>query len=112
MAELYKTYAESDKVQFVSISVDPQNDSLAVLQDYAKKFGVTDSRWSFLHAPLDSVKQLSEKGFLLSGELPGMHSTKFVLIDDQARVRGYFNYEDGMSIKVLKTQIRQLALKN
>ncbi len=48
MGELYKLYSGTDKVQFVSISVDPEYDSQAVLQAYAERQGVNDNRWVFL----------------------------------------------------------------
>ena len=38
VAELYKKYATTDKVRFISISVDPKQDSLAVLRKYANDF--------------------------------------------------------------------------
>ena len=44
MSELYQLYKSSDKVHFLSISVDPDRDSLVVLQRYANDFGVTDNR--------------------------------------------------------------------
>ena len=48
MLKLYKLYEGSDKVRFVSISVDPDTDTLPVLTEYAESFGVTDDRWVFL----------------------------------------------------------------
>ena len=56
VAKLYRKYAPNNEVQFVSISVDPQRDSLAVLREYAKNFGVTDYRWLFLRGPMDEVE--------------------------------------------------------
>ncbi len=109
VAELYKLYAVSDKIQFVSISVDPGRDSLAALQQYALNYGATDQRWAFLRGPIEEVHKLSEQVFLLGGELPTMHSTKLVLVDDQARIRGYYSSEEPASVKMLKTHIRELV---
>ncbi len=110
MSGFYKLYAGSDKVQFISISVDPQNDSLPVLREYAARQGVTDKRWVFLRAPLDSVVNLSENGFMIAADdLPGGHSTKFVLVDGQGRIRGYYDGLDDASLEILKTHIRELA---
>lgn len=109
VAELYKLYSASDKIQFVSISVDPERDSLAALQQYALNYGVTDQRWVFLRAPIEEVHKLSERVFSLGGELPTMHSTKLVLLDDQARIRGYYSSEESASVKMLKTHILELV---
>ncbi len=110
LEELYKLYASSDKVQFVSITVDPQHDTPDVLRDYAKDHSVVDDRWKFLRGDIQDVITLSEKGCLLPAEnLPAGHSTKFVLIDQDAQIRGYFESGEPASLSVLKSNIRELA---
>ncbi len=110
MAQLYRVFADADQVRFVSITVDPDYDSLAVLRAYADDKGVTDSRWIFLWAPIDSVVWLSEQGFLLAAEdLPGAHTTKWALVDQDANIRGYYSGTDPASIEILKTHIVQLV---
>lgn len=110
MLKLYKLYEQSDRIQFVSISVDPERDTLLRLQEYAGELGVTDKRWHFLFAPMPDVVDLCEKGFMLAAEdLPGGHSTQFVLIDNVGRIRGYFSGTDDQEIELLKEQIRALG---
>ncbi|MEW6413572.1 MAG: SCO family protein [Candidatus Zixiibacteriota bacterium] len=110
MSELYQLYGGTDSVQFVSITVDPSYDSLKVLQAYAESHGVKDSRWVFLWAPIDSVVQLSEQGFMLAADdLPGSHTTKWVLVDKDANIRGYYSGTDEASIEVLKTHVARLV---
>ena len=111
MTDLYQIYSNTDKVQFVSISVDPNRDSLNVLKEYAERFGVTDNRWVFLRGPMLDVIDLYENGFKLGGILPVDHSTKFVLVDQNATIRGYYDCYDEISMKILKTHIRELAGK-
>jgi len=109
MGELYNLYSGSEKVQFVSISVDPDNDSLPVLRDYAARQGVTDNRWVFLRAPIDSVINLSENGFKIAADdLPGGHTTRFILVDSKGRIRGYYDGLDNASLEIMKTHIRRL----
>jgi protein SCO1/2 len=109
-SELYKLYEGSDKVRFVSISVDPEHDSLAVLRDYARQQGVTDDRWVFLRAPIEQVRQLCEGSFMLAADdLPGGHTTKFTLVDHLGRIRSYHEGLDSTGMRILKENIRQLA---
>jgi len=108
MGWLYDQYSDAPNVQFVSVSVDPARDSLAALQAYAKQQGVTDNRWVFLHGDLKDVENLSVQGFKLGGNFPMGHSTRFVLIDEQGRIRGYYTGTDDASIDVLKTHLNQL----
>jgi protein SCO1/2 len=113
MGELYDLYKTTDKVQLISISVDPECDSLPVLQEYALRQGVNDNRWVFLRGEMDSIKTLSEKGFMLAADdLPGNHSTKFVLVDQKGKIRGYYDGLSDASINILKADIRQLALES
>lgn len=110
MAELYKFYTPSPGVQFVSISVDPARDSLEALQAYAERYGVTDYRWRFLRGPLEEVRELSEAGFFLAADqLPMGHSTKFILVDQQGRIRGYYDSADHESLDRLREHIHALA---
>ncbi|MDZ4723792.1 MAG: COX15/CtaA family protein [candidate division Zixibacteria bacterium] len=110
MASLYNRYAHSDKVQFLSFTVDPENDTPDVLQAYAEGLGVNDMRWLFLrHESPDTIKQLCESGYLVSGDLPGMHSTKFILVDPDGRIRGYYEHSDRAKMDILRTHIEALA---
>lgn len=109
-ADMYKLYDHSDKFQLVWVSVDPDVDSLARLNEYAADFGVTDNRWVFLRNDMDKVIELCQDGFMLpAANLPGRHSTKFALVDDQARIRGYYSGTDDASIEKLKADIRELV---
>lgn len=112
MAELYNLFENANDVHFVSISVDPTRDSLSVLQKYAADNGVADERWTFLWHPIDDIAWLSEKGFLLAAkDLPENHSNRFILVDQTGRIRGYYDFADGVSMAHLIGDIRQLSKK-
>jgi len=108
VAELYQKYSTTDLVRFVSISVDPKRDSLAVLRKYAQDFGVTDNRWLFLRGDIEEVHRVSEKGFMLAGDLPTIHSTKLVLVDRDQKIRGYYDSFDEESLRLLTVHVREL----
>lgn len=109
MSRLYDIYRDYDQVQFVSFTVDPEYDSLAVLREYAKEYGVTDDRWVFVRAEKPEIKTLYEQGFKLGGELPHNHSTKFVLVDQEGMIRGYYSTEDDVSLNILQSHLKELA---
>ncbi|MFH1699373.1 MAG: SCO family protein [Candidatus Zixiibacteriota bacterium] len=110
MSQLYNYFSGSDKIQFLFISVDPERDSLRVLQAFAEKWGVMDNRWNFLRAPIEDVVRLSEEGFMLPAEgLPGGHTYRFTLLDRQGRIRGYYDGTDEKSMMILKNHISMLA---
>jgi len=108
VAEMYHKFSTSDKVQFVSISVDPARDSLTILKQYAENFGVNDNRWLFLRGEIDEVQRINELGFKLGGELPSLHSTKLILVDPAGKIRGYYDSNDDESLRLLTTHVKEL----
>jgi protein SCO1/2 len=105
-----------ENVKLVSITVDPERDSLAVLQRFAEGYGALADRWYFLTGDGGAIQQLANKGFLLSAaasggasaEEPIIHSNRFVLVDRQGRIRGYYDGTDEESVKQLLQDLKKL----
>ena len=110
MKSLYDDFSNSEEVQFVSITVDPKNDNIEVLKNYAKINGITDERWQLLTSDLSNIKSLKREGFMLfADELPQGHAIKFILIDDNQNIRKYFDGTDEASLTILKKDITNLV---
>lgn len=91
-----------DAVRFVSFSVDPENDSLPVLAEYAREYGARPGTWFITRTTRDSVRRLSRGGFLLSDpETPDRHSPRLVLVDGHGMIRGYYNSLDSSDMATL-----------
>ena len=117
MAKLQKEFAAKTNVQFVSISVDPDRDTPPVLSAYADKHAADQRRWYFLTGQRDQVIKLVRDGFHLSvaalpdsAEQSGMipHSPRFVLIDRQAQIRGYYDSRAIDGLARLRNDIKTL----
>ena len=92
---LQKHFATEPRLRFVSISTDPAHDTPAALRAYAERFGADPQRWLFLTGDKTTVVHLSRDVFkLAAGDDPGMHSTRFVLVDADGRIRGYYDSRD------------------
>jgi cytochrome oxidase Cu insertion factor (SCO1/SenC/PrrC family) len=115
MSSLQKTIGDP-RVNFVSVSVDPEYDTPAVLEQYAKKFHADESRWHFLTAPKgdkEAVFALA-RGMLISalpaqGNDPIIHSEKFVLVDSAGKIRKYYDSNDAADLERLMSDIKTLA---
>lgn len=108
-SQLYKLYGDAADFQLISISVDPENDTLEALSRYASDHGVHNNRWVFLRGPLGDVEKLCEGGFLLPAQdLPLGHSGKFILVDRQGRIRGYYDHDSDADQALLNEHIRHL----
>lgn len=116
MARLVADFDEPD-LRFVSVSVDPTYDTPPVLSSYAARFR-KDPRWMFLTGDRDSVGEVSVDGFKLavggsgSESDPILHSTKFVLVDRQGMIRGYYEALDETGRAALKRDLRAVLAGN
>jgi len=108
MKELAEIYKNEKNIQFLSISVDPKNDSKEVINNYISTRKLNYSNWYFLQTD-SSISSLLPEGFLLSGEnLPGMHPTKFILINYEGEIVGYYDPFIESEFNILKNNTTHL----
>lgn len=113
MERVQDMFRDEPNVQIMSISIDPEFDTPQILKEYADEHGATSSKWHFLSGPKLETYQLARCGFVLP-TIDGngvaddfVHSDKFILIDDQGRIRGYYsgtNRED-VDLLMLETKV-------
>lgn len=95
------------KIRLVTISVDPENDTPERLKAYARAHGADPARWTFLTGDAREVERTVVQGFKIamgkepvpgddpkSGIFQIFHGEKFVLVDGQGRIRGYFDSDE------------------
>ncbi len=119
MAKLQRQLVGDSRVQLVSFTVDPQDDTPAVLAAYASHLGADPQKWWFLTGPEKPLYDLIQHGFLQSlednhgkhlepGEFLVTHSTYMVLVDSHGVIRGFFSGLDEEGQASLLSGIRQL----
>ena len=101
MAELQGRFDEAgvDDVHLVSISVDPEYDTPQRLSNYGRAHGADPERWTLLTGELSAIRSLVFEGFRTplgepdpDGNLVDIaHATRFVLVDDEGGIRGYYD---------------------
>jgi|GEM_PF-27337 len=101
-----------DEVKLVSITVDPEHDTPEVLAARADIAQMHSDNWHWLTEGHEMIWSLIKDGFHLpvaentpEAEMPIMHSQKFVLVDRQLRIRGYY---DGLSEEGTKNLLRDI----
>tara|TARA_B100001029_G_scaffold140934_1_gene120336 strand:- start:1067 stop:1660 length:594 start_codon:yes stop_codon:yes gene_type:complete len=110
MATLQERFSSSKDVQFLSITTDPDFDTLDVLNQYSSNYSIDDN-WFFLRGDILDVINLSEQGFFLSAALlPAGHSTRFVLVDKELNIRKY--YEGTIESNIFELQSDIVTLLN
>jgi len=109
MKQLQKTFEDADDVALVSFTIDPNTDTPEVLRKYGERFGAIPGRWFFVTGEPRELRKLSKDTFFLNDIGPPFeHSTRFVLIDKQERIRGFYDSSDPDAIKDLVGHIREL----
>ena len=108
---------DTSVVQFVSFSVDPERDSVPILKAYADKFGVNHDNWWMLTGSKDSIynfafEQLKVDKFTTEPmDSNFVHTNRFVLLDRNYVVRGYYNGLDASSLTQLARDIGIIMLE-
>jgi protein SCO1 len=105
-----KLEGESD-VRIVSISVDPERDTPPVLNEFAKHYGAPTRQWTFLTGSPETVHLLAYTTFHVGDVLGKIeHSTKFMLVDKQGKIRGYYSSTDEEGIPAMLKDLSVLRL--
>jgi cytochrome oxidase Cu insertion factor (SCO1/SenC/PrrC family) len=102
MARVQQEVANDPRVQLVTFTVDPQDDTPAVLAAYANKFNADPNRWWFLTGDEKPLYDLIKNGFyqavqdnhgqsLEPGQFLVTHSTRLALVDGDGVLRATYD---------------------
>ena len=104
-----------------SITINPENDTAAVLKKHAEELGVKSTNWHFLTGDQKYIYEIANKGFnLYAGENKNAnggfeHSGLFALIDKEGNIRcrkdqhgNPILYYDGLEAKGVKAIIEDI----
>jgi protein SCO1 len=114
MGKLQEAWKDKPGLKLVSFSVDPEKDTAEALSRYADRYHADSQRWLFLTGAKEEITRLVQGGFKLSAvpvvtagssESVIMHSPRFVLIDRQAQIRGYYDSRDQQALERLKKDV-------
>ena len=104
-------------IQFISLSVDPERDSVSVLKAYGDKFGINPDLWWLLTGPKKEIYDFSIEQLklgLADGEGVDsnfIHTQKLVLLDKERVVRGYYNGLDSNDMAKLANDVVFIMLE-
>ena len=111
MSDLQKSLRKAGDVRLVSFSVDPKNDTPEQLSKYAESYQAEKDKWLFLRTEYATIQKLAKESFHLGLEegsdstSPFIHSDRFVLIDTEGHIRGYYSNSDPEANQKLLTDI-------
>ncbi len=115
IGKLQKLFKTDAAVMFLSLSVTPNIDSVAVLREYADKKGVIDAKWNVTTGNKKHIYELARKSYFAvveqgdGGLQDFIHTTNFVLVDKKKQIRGIYDGTDDEEIKRLINDIKTLT---
>lgn len=118
MKLLNKAFKKNDSVaRFVSITVDPEHDSVSVLRMYADKQDANHDKWYFLTGNKEEIYNFARNELKLEltegdgGKDDFIHPETFTLIDKYRNIRGYYNGLDSNEIRLCAEDIALLQVE-
>lgn len=108
---------EPNFLQFISFSIDPERDSVEALKKWADRFQVNPSNWWLLTGDKKKIYDMSLEHMKIGiqdGENVDsnfIHTDRFVLIDKERNIRGYYHGLDTVSLAKLSEDIIFLSLE-
>jgi protein SCO1/2 len=107
-----------EQVRLVSFSVDPENDTPAVLDAYATQNNADPAHWSFVTGPTEAVQKAVVQGFKITAQRTGageqdiLHGNWFVMGDGAGNIRGYYSVENDDEVDVVVRDLTRLAAES
>lgn len=117
MVWLQEKIKNNPKVMLLSHSVTPEIDSVPVLKEYAKRKGAISGKWNLVTGKKEDIYYIARKSYLAvkTGKPEEMydmvHTENFILVDEQRRVRGFYDGTKREEVEKLLEDILFLCKK-
>jgi len=114
MGRVQNSFKNDSEIIFLSHTVNPINDTIEVLAEYALKYGAIKNKWHLLTGEKSKLYDIGKKSYLINaveddGSEEGfIHSEFLLLIDKQKRIRGTYDGTDSIMVNKLIEDIKLL----
>lgn len=123
MARIQQSLSDNESVgkKFIMLShtVDPGNDNVAVLREYAALYGADSTYWLLVTGDRKQLYDLAIDFYKLPAlETPEdtlnpyAHSERFILVDRNGLIRGYYDGTDSSSVDNLMNDITKIDIRD
>lgn len=111
-------YQKNPLIRFLSLSVDPL-DNPSNLKELASSLGAKPGKWDFLSGDTLMVYPFIRQGLLLdmiahkeAGKTKFIYGNKIILLDNQHRIRGYYEATNTEALSKLDDEIKVLVAED
>ena len=111
---LLQKQLKSPGIRFISFSVDPEHDSPEALKKYAQLWEGDESRWRLLSTDPNGLAAVAsamkvDVARVDDKDNPIRHSSLFMLVDSQGKVRGIYDSIDNDALNQLVEEAKSLT---
>lgn len=113
LIDIANTFKENKDFVIISHTIDPKNDSIPVLKNYAEATEIPNNKWQFIRATTKITKQQAKQ--YMTNFKPNedgtdfYHSTYVALVDKKQLIRGFYNILVPEEVARLKLDIGTLV---
>lgn len=106
-----------DFLHFLSFSIDPERDSVPQIKKWADRFQINPEQWWLLTGDKKTIYDMAINDMKLTTvdghgvDTSFIHTDRFVLIDANRRIRGYYHGLDTADLKQISNDIILLSLE-
>lgn len=105
-----------EDIMIVGHTVDVKRDTVENLARYGRNHNINSKKWKLLTGEQDSIYQMAYHDYkvnavvdTVSGKVEYVHDDKFILVDKEGIIRGYYDGTDEDDVSRLVTEARQLV---
>lgn len=107
---VYEKFKKEPLLKFISHTVHPEHDSVAVLAEYAKKLKVDNNKWHFVTGRKKEIYDIAGQAYkavTVTGDKPAnfIHSETLILVDKEKHIRGFYDSQDFKDVLRLEDDI-------
>jgi protein SCO1/2 len=117
MKRMQESFAKNDTiVQFLSISIDPERDSVPRLRAFADRYHANHDTWWFVTGDKQKIYDFANKEMMANvadvhADTAFPHTENFFLLDTNRMLRGFYNGFDTVKLAQLARDIPTLMLE-
>lgn len=109
LQDVFRDFGANPDFKLVSISVDPDHDTPEILSAFAETYEADPNRWHFLTGANPFIQKLSQEQFkIAAAETPASHSLRFILVDRNGDIRGYYHSTDPEDVEQMRADLAKL----
>jgi protein SCO1/2 len=112
MHRVYQAFEDTPGVLLFSHTIDPENDTVEVLKNYAEGLQIKTEKWQLVTGPQEEIFDMAKNYMLgvLKDDTTAdgyIHSGHFVLMDKERKIRGYYSGTDAKDVDRLIADLRE-----